>query len=82
VAAPKAHIYRVEDQYEPTGESRQALDLVQLYLDPVYDIEQFDSIIRARKSRSRPGLARLLTARRDAMRALAAQLMPDRSPNL
>jgi hypothetical protein len=80
VAAPEAHIYRVEDQSTPQAESIQALDLVQLYLDPVYDIEQFDSIIRARKPRSRPGLARLLTARRDAMRALAAQLLPGDAP--
>ena len=69
-------------EHTPQADTVQGLDLIQLYLDPIYDIEQFDSIIAARKPRSRPGLARLLTARRDAMRALAAQLMPERPPNL
>lgn len=69
-------IFPVEAQYDAQRHSDQALGLVQLQLDPVCTIEEADALLRSRASGSRPGAHRLLTIRRDAMRALAAELAP------
>jgi hypothetical protein len=55
----------------------QVLGPVQLRLDPVLEMAEIDAAIRVRRPRSRPGLHRLLNERREAMRALAAQLRPE-----
>jgi hypothetical protein len=67
-------IFPVEGQSTPKAESVQVLDLTQLRLDPLQDLEAVDSLLRRRQPGSRPGQRRLLTERRDAMRALAAEL--------
>lgn len=69
-------IYPVEDQSGAQRQSCQALDLVQLQIDPLSAIEELDSTLRRRRPGSRPGQRRLLTERRDAMRALAAEIAP------
>jgi hypothetical protein len=66
----------VEGQSTPQAESIQGLDLVQLYLDPIYELEELDRYIAARRPRQRPGLRASLTKRMHVMRALAAQLHP------
>lgn len=66
----------VEAQYDAKRHSGQALDFVQLRIDPLAQLEQVDSQLRRRQPGSRPGQRRLLTERRDAMRALAAELAP------
>ena len=59
------------------GASRSAvkpLTFVQLRLDPLQDLEDADALINSRRKGTRPGLLPLLSERRDAMRALAAEL--------
>jgi len=64
----------VEAQPTPQAESVQALRPIQLRVDPLFDIEQVDVALRVRSFGSQPGERRLLTERRDAMAALAAEL--------
>lgn len=66
----------MEGQPTPKAESVQVLDLRQLRIDALGDIAAVDALVRSRTSGSRPGLRRLLTERRDAMAALAAELRP------
>jgi hypothetical protein len=47
-----------------------------LRFDALADIVNVDAAIRVRSHGSQPGLRRLLTERRDAMRALAGELAP------
>lgn len=76
MAWAKPTLYQVEAQYAPQAHSGQALDLVQLSIDPVWDLEELDSMLSKRQPGSRPGQRLLLTRRRDVMRELAAQLAP------
>jgi hypothetical protein len=75
--ARSASIFPVEGQSTPQAESVKSLTFVQLRIDPLGEIEETDRVIRSRQRGSRPGLTRLLTQRRDAMRALAAELLPE-----
>lgn len=72
----KRSVLPVEAQYIPQGYPVMDLGLCQLRLDPLGDVERCDLALRTRAPRSRPGERRLLTERRDAMRALAAELAP------
>lgn len=74
--ARSASIFPVESQSRTKGESVQVLDLGQLRLDALADLEAVDVALRSRARGSRPGARRLLTERRDAMRALALELLP------
>jgi hypothetical protein len=69
-------VLQVEGQHDAQRHSGQGLSGVALRIDAVGDLERLDRAIRDRAPGSRPGLRRLLTERRDAMRALAAQLAP------
>lgn len=57
------------------SEDSQAL-WVQLYLDPIAELEFIDDCLRNREIGSRPGYQLLLTERRNVMRALAKSLQP------
>ena len=70
-------IFLVESQSTPQAETVQVLDFVQLEIDPLGQLEQIDLDLRRRQPGSRPGQRRLLTLRRDVMRALAAELWLD-----
>lgn len=76
MASGASHSLTVESQSTPKAESVQALALTQLRFDALADLEAIDSLLRRRQPGSRPGQRRLLTERRDAMRALAAELAP------
>jgi len=66
----------VEAQYDVQRHSVQGLALTQLSLDPILDMEEIDATLKARRKGTRPGVRVLLNRRREAMRALAAQLAP------
>ena len=61
-------------EYEQHASSVKPFGPEQLRLDPLADIVNVDERLRSWAVGSRPGAARLLTERRDAMRALAAEL--------
>lgn len=64
-------------EYEQDASAVKCFKVEQLRLDPLFDIEQVDSILSRRQPGSRPGQRRLLTERRDAMASLAAELRTD-----
>lgn len=78
--APEARHWGGMMQPDSSSSVGQALDLnpfgQQLRIDPVADMEDIDRLIESRERGSRPGLLRLLTERRDAMRSLAQALHP------
>ena len=82
MGARSAHILPVESQSTPQAESVKPLPLIQLRLDALHDLEVIDSLLRRRQPGSRPGQRRLLTERRDAMAALAAELRPVTAPRM
>ena len=73
MASAASHCPPVDGEYDRQVVPSRPL---QLRIDPLADLEDIDRILAVRVKGSRPSIRTLLTERRDAMAALAAELWP------
>jgi len=76
MARAERTVLPVETQYDAQRHPVADLLGVNLRLDALGDLERADLALSTHAPHTRPGIRRLLTERRDAMRALAAELAP------